>query len=220
MAWEKPSGGGGGSVVQQSSKWQGKTWNVIGDSLTDANSWASIKYHQVISSEKEMVTNVHGFNGLGFTQLTPGANAIPDKVANTETNADLITIFAGENDVRPIVNGTRALGKFGDTGRDTYYGSLDYTFSQLVKRFPTKTIGAISQTKHGKGDEATIRKMVVALKEVCGSYGIPVLDLFNSGNVYAYNATFRADMMTDGIHFNNKGNKMLADKIGSFIESI
>lgn len=219
--WEKPSGSSGG-IAQPSSKWAGRKWNVIGDSLTDVNSWATNKYHQVISVKKEINTNVYGYNGLGFTQLTTGANAIPDKIvaANMDKSADLITIFAGENDVAPIVSGATKLGSFGDKNRATYYGSLDFTFSTLVNRFPTKTIAAISQTKHGKGDEVIIRSMVKALKDVCGQYGVPVLDLFNGGNVYAYNASFKADMMTDGIHFNNKGNLMLADKIGSFIESL
>lgn len=79
-----------------------------------------------------------------------------------------------------------------------FYGALDYTIGRIIAKYPTKIIGAMAQMKRGEGKEDTIQGMVRALKDVCGKYGIPVLDLYNGSNIHAYNSTFISTYMPDG----------------------
>ncbi|MBS4178153.1 SGNH/GDSL hydrolase family protein [Lederbergia citrea] len=201
------------------SKWDGKTWVVFGDSNSKDGD-AMPKYHHIISSQHNITLYNYAVSGGKWGQ-DPHLS-IDSQIDNAISEADLITFMAGGNDVVSIASGDLPLGTFGDTEMGaTYYGCLDYTIGRIIAKYPTKIIGAMSQMKRGEGKEELLQAMVKALKDVCGKYGIPVLDLYNGGNIHAYNQTFLSTYMPDGVHLNALAHeKILAPKVFSFIESL
>lgn len=222
MSWQPIStgGDGGSQIISVPSKWTGKIWNVIGDSNTEWNVKANKKYHDYIKDKINCTVNNYGLSGSGY--LDAFATPFYQRLNELDPNADLITVLGGGNNVVGIKNGTTALGTFGDTNPATsYYGALDYTFKALVEKYPSKTVACLSQFKRQDQTQVpTIELMVEALHKVCGKYGIPLLDLYNHGNVHAYNDDYLQLCMPDGVHLNDLGSQLIADKILSFINSL
>lgn len=218
-------------ITKKVSPLQGKKWVLDGDSNTEANNHASKKYYDFISEQTGVNIENHAVSGTGYmTRELNGTtyNPVYTRIPNYSTDADIITILAGGNNVTDMALGNIALGKLGDSEPEqSYYGALDYTFKTLLEKFPTTKIGAISQFKRGnypveqtQAHENILQPMVQALKDVCGFYGIPVLDLYNGGNVHMRTEAFVSGASSDGIHLNNTGHEMIANKIKVFLESL
>jgi lysophospholipase L1-like esterase len=209
------------------SKWAGKVWDAMGDSITDKNNVsATLKYGEIVASKVGCTINNYGIGGTGL--LTDGANpylAMYKRITDMNTNADLITVFGGTNDWDADLF---PLGIFGDAPADsptTIYGCLDLMCRSLITRFPTKIIAFFTplprnNNRAAKTQGYTLDDLSNAIIKVCGKYSIPVLDLYHNSNMYPENANFRAALMTDGLHPNDAGHLILADKVLSFINSL
>ncbi|WP_246309273.1 SGNH/GDSL hydrolase family protein [Paenibacillus alginolyticus] len=212
------------------SKWLNKTWNAVGDSITEHNARTTKNYQDYIKDRVTGLTvNNYGVSGTGW--FTPsgsgGTNQIFNRIAAMNASADLITVFAGTNDVASVGKAF-VLGAYGDTDQTTsFYGAVDYTIKQLVIKYPTKTIAVftplqrdIASTAYGVVTEANMIAVADAIIKVAGRYSIPVLDLYRFGNMYPWNANFKTAMMPDGLHPNDAGHVAIADKILSFINTL
>ena len=221
-----PAGSGTSSV----SKWENKIWNVIGDSITEHNVKTTKNYQDYVKDKVTGLTiNNYGVSGTGW--FTPSGSGGTDQIFNRingmAANADLITVFAGTNDVASVGK-TFVLGSYGDTDQNTsFYGAVDYTIKQLVAKYPTKTIAVftplqrdLASTTFGTVTEANMIAAVDAIIKVAGRYSIPVLDLYRFGNMYPWNASFKPAMMPDGLHPNDAGHVVLADKILAFLNTL
>jgi lysophospholipase L1-like esterase len=212
-----------------SSKWAGKVWNVIGDSITEHNARTTKNYQDYIADKIGCTVNNYGLSGTGW--FTPsasgGTNQIFNRISGFSSSADLITVFAGTNDVASVGK-TFVLGSYGDTDQNaSFYGTLDYTLKQLIAKYPTKTIAVftpiqrdIASTTYGTVTETNMIAVADAIIKVAGKYSIPVLDLYRFGNMYPSNTTFKSTMMPDGLHPNDVGHQVLADKILSFLNTL
>lgn len=274
------------------SKWAGKRWHVIGDSIT-APSTSTRNYHDYVKDKLGCIVNNYGISGTGWRTPTSGvSNAFYQRISSLDNNVDLITVFGGTNDWSEVMIGM-TLGVFGDTDpAASLYGAIESTLSQLVNKFPTKTIAVFTpmqrsdawynlvhtvttttwaaSTVKSVGDyvlpttsngyvykctvagttgatqptwPTTLSSTVVdgtvtwqlfrtttnnvslqdissAIIAVANKYNIPVLDLYKNGNMYAQNGSFRTAMMPDGLHPNDDGHKVLADKILAFLDTL
>lgn len=128
------------------SKWSGKTWNVIGDSITEKNFRSNLNYHDYVAQKIGCKVNNYGSSGTGWR--TPSAysgfsNAIHQRIGSLAT-ADLITVFAGTNDWGRVGK-DMVLGAFGDTSAATsFYGAVDQVLNTLRTNFPTQTIAVFT----------------------------------------------------------------------------
>lgn len=211
------------------SKWAGKKWNVIGDSITERNIIKSTKnYQDYISDKIGCVVNNYGISGTGWrTPSSGGALAIYNRIATTDSTADLITVFAGTNDYGetgvPFV-----LGALGDTTTATFYGTLDNVLNQLITKYPIKAIAVFTPLPDGgmwgaKG--YTMQSIADAIIQVANKYSIPVLDLFrinnlNINNTFAKDYYFKDVNSVITIHPNDAGHIKLADKILAFLNTL
>lgn len=231
MVWTQIQTNGGVTVnpTPTQSKWIGKTWNAIGDSITEHNSKTTKNYQDYIASKIGCTVNNYGVSGTGW--FTPsssgGTDVIYNRISGFSSNADLITVFAGTNDVANVGK-TFVLGSYGDTDQNaSFYGALDYTLKQLINKYPTKTIAVFTplprdyaSTTFGTVTETNMIAAVDAIIKVTGRYSIPVLDLYRFGNMYPFNSTFKTAIMPDGLHPNDAGHQVLADKILSFLNTL
>lgn len=210
------------------SKWTGKTWNVMGDSITEHNVKTNFNYQDYIAQKIGCKVNNYGISGTGWRtpSTSGGTNAFHQRVSAMAANADLISVFGGTNDWEEI-GITMALGAYGDTNPTvSFYGAADSVINQLISRYPTKTIAVFTPiqrnnnwTAHGTSG-VTMENIADAIIKVCNKYGIPVLDLYRYGNVYANNTTYRTNALPDGVHPNDTGHKAMADKILAFLNTL
>ena len=114
----------------------------------------------------------------------------------------------------------------------TFYGGLHTLIQTLITRYCTKTIVFITPlhrlndtTCHGTWkpdgvEQRPLKDYVKAVKEVCEYYSVPVLDLFSQGELSGNTPEWYVKYMPDGVHPNDEGHKIIANKLGRFLENL
>nr|WP_309098603.1 SGNH/GDSL hydrolase family protein [Fredinandcohnia onubensis] len=221
------------------SKWTGKKWLAIGDSITEHNFRTSKNYHNYIAEKIGCTVINEGHSGTGWrTPNREGSLPIYKRISGYTLDCDLITVYAGTNDWGQS-GISLVMGTFGDTDpAASFYGSVDYVIKQLVAKYPTKTIAVFTPLQRSDGFVAnsagvTLEQIADAIIKVSNHYGIPVLDLYRLANLNVWNSESNNYYFTpsgknipvdlesaDGLHPNDNGHKVLADKILSFLNSL
>lgn len=136
-------------------------------------------------------------------------------------DADIITILIGTNDwgnkdKYPLGNPD------GSDGWTTFYGALHRTCNYLTSNFIGKRIGFITPPMRNISKDLipSFMDYINAMKEVCGQYSIPVLDLWHEGGLNTFSEAVRAELIEDGLHPNTKGHAVLARPIEAFIKRL
>lgn len=218
------------AVAGQTSRWSDAKWAVVGDSITEHNFRTTKNYQDYISDRIGCIALNYGMGGTGYYAGDPGM-AIKDRIGSIDSSADLVTIFAGTNDWA-LTN--IPLGVFGDTDPNaTMYGAIYYTINALINRFPTKILGVITPLprieNYGSfanlnGPGYTLEQLSNAIIKVCQNFSLPCLDLYHNSNIPVWNSTANDYYFTppgqhtaDGLHPNDNGHKVIADKVLAFI---
>ena len=205
-------------------EWNGKTWVVIGDSLTEANATASDKYHKIISEKTGITVLNYGRSGTGYGKTYGTSNNFANRALELENvDCDVITIFGSFNDL------TIELGTADDTGTDTLGGWMNTTFDNLYTAKPFVSVGVILPTPwQGKtpdgstADRAKAVQYCEMLKTIAERRSIPVLDLFHRSNLHPNDSDFRDEFYSnaDGVHPNDAGHAKIAPMIEQFLRRI
>ncbi len=129
---------------------------------------------------------------------------------------DVIFVFGGVNDFLNDV----LLGQKEDLTTATFYGSLNVLCKNLVAKYTTSKIIWItplhnnySFSNNGSPElnsSTYLYKYVDAIIEICGFYGISIIDGFKNSGLTFQNAGL---LTLDGIHPNEQGHKMLYNLI-------
>ncbi|MFE5317807.1 SGNH/GDSL hydrolase family protein [Paenibacillus sp. NPDC056579] len=207
------------------SKWSNKNWVVLGDSISVVTGLTEKFYHEYIQDSIPGLTVYnHAISGTGY--YCNVRSRIYQVIDSLENDADLITIFAGTNDWNENGGTPMTLGNLGDTDpTESFYGAVDYTLRQLVTKYPTKTIAVFTPLPRDnnwgvKSTGVTLEQVADAIKRTSHRYSIPVLDLYNESNFYAWDSNFNRYAMPDGLHPNANGHKIIANKVLSFLNSL
>lgn len=207
------------------SKWYGKTINVLGDSITYGVglSNASNNFTSLLSKMTGATVNNYGISG---TKISGSASNSFWKRFPSICNADLIIIFGGTND---YWHKETSIGDAStSTNTNTFYGAItniiDYHCNnngvdkQLLFVFPFNQYYGTSScdTDFGYG---TFKQFRDTMKDICNNRGIAFLDLYSeSGMDIAHSSTHKELFSTDGVHANDAGHKVIANKIFTKIE--
>lgn len=169
-----------------SSKWAGKTWSVLGDSITYGVN-TTLSYHQYIAIKTGCSVLNYGVSGTGWRTGSGfgGGNAFYQRVSSISTVSDLVTVFGGVNDwaeVGALMN----LGAMGDTATTSLYGAIDNTLSALVTNFPTKTIAVFTPLQrqsayYNLGHQTTSPKWAATTAQIVNNIIVPITA---NGHVY------------------------------------
>ncbi|HDR6318322.1 TPA: SGNH/GDSL hydrolase family protein [Bacillus thuringiensis] len=217
------------------SKWAFKKWGAVGDSVTEKNFRTNKNYHDYIAEKINCFIYNYGVSGTGWRTPNGAGTGRPiyERISAMDPNLDLITVFAGTNDWgetgKPLV-----LGQFGDIDPTTsFYGAVDSVFSQLINKYPTKTIAAFTPLPRGdafngpNGSGITLEQVADVIIKVANKYSIPVLDLYRKSSLFPWNDTanehyFKAVGQSSGdrLHLNDAGHQILADKILTFLNML
>lgn len=201
--------------------WNGKTWNVLGDSIT-FGAKTKLTYHAYLK-EKLNIATVNNY-GISGSTIAVNSNATGDgmcvRYTNMDNNADIISVAGGVND-----HGINTpLGDISSTDNKTFYGALKILCEGLLTKYPLKTIFFITPmhyTNFFKGDTTNnlnlpLADYVNAIIEVCRMYSIPVLDNYSNIGIYPKNSTQYSTYTADGLHPNEEGHKKIANEILKF----
>ena len=204
--------------------WTGKKWVVVGDSLTEVNNTASVKYYNIIANKTGITVLNYGIGGTGYGNTGSGATNFAQRVLTlANVDCDLITIFGSFNDMG------LELGTADDTGTDTLGGWMNTTFDNLYATKPFVSVGVILPTPWwGRSPDGSTEGRLKAvhycdmLLEICRRRSIPVLDMFHNSNFHPNESNFREEFFAnaDGVHPNNAGHAKMAPMFFQFLKKL
>lgn len=209
---------------------QGLKINFLGDSITEGYGCSSddAKFTSLIAAQHGAITRCYGISGTRLArQKTPSENLrhdldFPSRVAEMDPDADLIVVFGGTND---FGHGDAPFGDFSDHTVWTFCGALHTLYTALLEKYPEATIMVMTPlhrsteaipNMHGK----VLEDYVDAIRKAAEYYSLPVLDLYATYGVQPAVPVMKEKYMPDGLHPNDAGQMILANKIAKFIERL
>lgn len=221
-------------------KLNGKKVIFLGDSITEGIgvSDLSCRYDNVLKREKKL-GEVYNY-GVGGTRLAhqfvPSEKPAHDlcfcgRAYRMNTEADIVIVYGGVND---YLHGDAPFGKIGDTRPDTFCGAVYFLMSLLMELYskseivfltPARCLYGQSDTVPSvhplkKPDAKPLLEYVRAIEETAKLFDIPTLNLYEKLGIDPNREDDREKYTTDGLHFNNEGQKIIAGLLGDFLENL
>ena len=215
-------------------KLNGKKIAFLGDSITEGvgTSGCPNRFCDLIEEATGAECLNYGISGTRIAiQTRPSEPSSFDRyfssrVDDMDTDADIIFVFGGTND---FGHGDAPFGCMEDRTPVTFYGGLHDLFVRLIERYPGKPI-VIATPLHRLGETCiygeckpkevgTLLDYVQAIRRVAEHYSLPVLDLFAVSGLQPSIDMLREKYMPDGLHPNDAGHRILAQKIIAFLET-
>jgi lysophospholipase L1-like esterase len=145
-----------------------------------------------------------------------------------QKEADIVVVFGGTNDYG---HGDAPLGAFSDRTPYTFYGACHELFQKLIINYPDSVIVIVTPlhrenelNPRGEGakpnDVGTLSVYVDIIKEVARYYSLAVCDLYANSGLQPNVAVIKEQYIPDGLHPNDKGNQVIAERLGEFLRSL
>ncbi len=208
---------------------KGKTINFLGDSIT-AGYGASCeekRFTDLIAKRCGLKkANNYGICGTRFAhQNVPSDMPEYDldfcyRAENMDESADAVVVFGATND---FGHGDAPIGRFGDTSKETFYGACSQLMTTLITRYAGKPVVFITPL-HREDEDAydgkSLKRYVEIIRETAEFYSLPVLDLFACGGMQPRVPAIKEKFCPDGLHPNDAGHEILADRIVNFLKNL
>lgn len=210
--------------------------NFLGDSITQGcgTSLPEKRFTDIIALRYGAICRNYGIEGTRIAvQRIPSSTPVWDqnfisRVEDMAPEADAVVVFGGTND---FGHGDAPLGTMEDHTADTFYGALHVLFTSLINKYPESKIAMITPLhRHnednprgdGKKKEnvGTLHRYVSIICEVAEYYSIPVLNLFAGSGLQPKVPIIREKYVPDGVHPNDAGHEILAEKIAGFLKNL
>ena len=220
--------------------WNGKVINFLGDSITQGVG-ASCPEARYVSQTKELLNLAAANNyGISATRIAPRKhpnhgdyveeNWFGNRVESMDPDADGVVVFGGPND---FGHGDAPLGSMSDTTDDTFYGAMKNLCLKLINRYPGKPIVILTPLHRCSednifGDEkghkmalgVPLSAFVQAIREVAAYYSLPVLDLWAVSGIQPNVPVIKEKLMPDGLHPNDAGHRLVAERLAGFLNAL
>ena len=151
-------------------------------------------------------------------------NSFSVRFETMDDTADAVVVFGGTNDYG---HGDAPIGCFTDRCPNTFYGACHYLFSGLIKKYLGKPIVIMTPLHRSvesrimeTGNAVTLKEYVEIIREVAEYYSLPVLDLYASSGIQPKIEEIKELYMPDGLHPNDNGNAVVANKLKKFFEML
>ncbi len=150
------------------------------------------------------------------------------RVYDLPKDADLIVVYGGTNDYG---HGDAPFGESTDATPATFCGGINFLMHFISENYPQATVAFMAPARRlddekakpipGRNeDKKPLLAYVDAVIAAGKAHGIPVLDLYRDLGINPNDDKQRAEFTSDGLHFNDKGHGVIAEKLAEFIESI
>ncbi|MGG1554130.1 SGNH/GDSL hydrolase family protein [Paenibacillus ferrarius] len=202
-----------------SSKWTGKSWGTLGDSITEAGGYqplvqAELGFARVVNYGKSGCTMTAG-GERDYGATTHIGKAI-------DTSLDCVTIFAGVNDFRL----DKPLGELGTDNIYTFYGAYTSVIEDILTKNPACRLSLWTPLQRDK-DQYDIfyvnaaghrlSDYADAAQAIGRRYALPVLDLYAESGLSKLTL---AHFTSDGLHPNENGHRRIADMVVPFLNRL
>lgn len=215
----------------------GKKIAFLGDSITQGcGTTAEDKIFWKLIGQRTGA-QVYGY-GIGGTRIAdqrvkpswdPAADRyFASRVEEMIPDADIVVVFGGTND---FGHGDAALGTMEDRTADTFYGGCHQLLLKLIARYPTAQIIMMTPLHRLSEDETayneiglrragSLKRYVEIIREVSEFYGIPVVDLYATCMLQPRVELLRQMYMPDGLHPNDAGHILIADRLLGALQAL
>lgn len=181
------------SISAQTTMLAGKKIGVIGDSYVRnhrdkiENTW-----HYKFAEKYGMEYFNYGRNGNCISiDLKQWGQGMYERYKTMNDSLDYVMVIAGHNDA----------ARLDSIGLDFFEERLGILCRGLLQKYPHARILFFTPWTCKDFAGSNRQKVVDAMINVCGSYGIPVFDAARNGNIHAESTEFRE------IYFQGKGGK-------------
>jgi lysophospholipase L1-like esterase len=201
------------------SKWEGKSWCTLGDSITEANLYQPLVLEKLKFAE---LLNA----GKSGCPLTAGGDRDYGATVNVgraiEPIFDCVTIFAGINDFRL----DKPIGYKEDRDIYTFIGAYIELVESILSKNPACRLSLWTPLQRDKDgyDSYHVNSVghrlidyVNAIKTIGLEYALPVLDLYAESGFNRFTLPL---LTSDGLHPNQEGHRRIADLAIGFLERI
>lgn len=217
---------------------KGKIIDFLGDSITEGVGVSDIennRYDHVIERRcgLKAVYN-YGVGGSRLAhQIKPSDKPRHDlcfcgRAYDLNREADIIVVFGGVND---YLHGDAPVGKEGDDTPATFYGAVEWLMSFLQTEYADKVIVfltpahcCLDQAPSGnpakQADAMPLAEYINVIKKAGIRHGIPVLDMYEELGLDPNIPEHMEEYAPDGLHFNDKGHSVIAEKIIQLLETL
>lgn len=171
--------------------------------------------------------NNYGISGTRFAEQIEKSQPIDYqdfslRSKELDKESDIIVVFGGTND---FGHGDAAIGTFSDRTPDTFYGACHTIMQNLINENPDALKVICTPLHRCIEDEPCSRGLVLRdfvniIKEVAEYYSLPVCDLWSISGIQPKVTTIKEKFCPDGLHPNDAGHELLADRIANFILSL
>lgn len=221
-------------------KLEGKTINFLGDSITEGVGTSSPECVFINIVKKNMGLAGARNYGIGGTRyaIQKGSidrpkddyvdvNSFSERFDRMDNEADVVVVFGGTNDYG---HGDAPLGEFSDRTPDTFYGACHYLYANLLRKYIGKPIIILTPLHRcdeysipGEGqfgEKGPLKRYVDIIREVAEYYSLPVLDLYANSGIQPEIEEIRDKYVPDGLHPNDLGHEILANKLEVFLKNL
>ncbi len=214
-------------------KLEGKIINFLGDSITESlgvSDQSKTYYARLKGKYGLEKVNGYGISGTRFAeQITPSEYEFYDRYfasrVDDMADADAVVVFGGTND---FGHGDAPIGEFADRTPKTFYGACHDLFRRLIEKYPGKPIVIMTplhrreeddvRVKHGVS--VTLKTYVNIIREVAEYYSLPVCDMFKNSGMQQAIPVIKEKFMPDGLHPNDAGHELIAERLGEFLKNL
>ena len=211
--------------------------NFLGDSITQGGGASRLKltYVSQVAEHSGAICRNYGIDGTRIAAQR-ASSRLPYhdldfcyRYRFMSKDADVVAVFGGTNDYG---HGDAPIGSFEDRTPESFYGALHYLYSGLKEMYPKATIFVITPL-HRKGEDndmgenslkgkvyGDLKAYIKAICEVAAHYGLPVLDLYNESGMCADTEQNSKKYFKDGLHPNDLGHRIVAEKVVQFLKRL
>lgn len=183
--------------------------NCLGDSITQGLTNDNISFADYL----ELSVTKYGVSGTTIAKQEGETNSFLERYSSMG-QADIIMVMGGTNDCNLDI----PLGESTSTNEYEFYGALKSLCSGLITKYADKLIFFATPIKR-KTTQTNLQQYAQAIKDVCATYNIPVLDLYNDLNMNPNMEAQYTKYYNDWLHPNNEGHKRIARKVQKYIDN-
>ena len=213
-------------------KLSGKKINFLGDSITfgvGASDFSKV-YHALIAEREGIEARNFGLSASCVARLVMlSYGEVLDKmpmclrIEDVDPDADMTVIFGGTNDYGM---GVPHSVREGDSDIFTFPGALRIMLGKARKLFPKMDIVFMTPI-HRLGEKgysgflgAPLADYAETIRNVSAEFGVPVCDLFAYADFFPDIDEDRAKYAPDGLHPNDAGNDLIAQRLAGFLRDL
>lgn len=202
----------------------------LGDSITEGCGASAPEFNYVSQVGQMLGCEVLNY-GIGGTRIARRRESsiahrhdidFNLRTAVLDRTADKIFVFGGTND---LGHGDAPMGNKGDYDPYTFHGAVNMLFSTLIGMYGKENVIVILPLKRfnlnvrvNPVSGLPLISYVEIIKYYVDLYGLKYIDLFND----CFDEPLvesESEYFVDGLHPNDKGHKLIAEKICEFIKN-